>query len=119
MRVLSNWQKLKWASFVTIPSFISIGHPHFLKRSDASTKHHSQHYRHQLHTLDDVDVWLDLRVPLLETLASRLWKIALTKYVPGQTNMTGYISRAGSLIACLVFLINPVIYVAVFLKWFD
>ena len=33
--------------------------------------------------------------------------------------MTGYISRAGSLIAYLVFLINPVIYVVVFLKWFD
>lgn len=85
----------------------------------ASTKHHSLHHRHQLHTLDDVDVWLDLRVPFLETLASRLWKKALTKYVPGQSNMTGYIGRAGSLTAYLVFLINPVIYVVVFLKWFD
>jgi len=33
--------------------------------------------------------------------------------------MTGYIGRAGSLIACLVFLINPIIYVVVFLRWFD
>lgn len=85
----------------------------------ASTKRHMEHHRHQLDDLDNVEVWLDLRVPFLEILGSRLWKRALTKYVPGQAHMTRYVSRAGSLIAFLVFfLISPLIYLVLFLKWF-
>jgi hypothetical protein len=84
----------------------------FLEKTGlASTKHHMVHHRHQLGNLDNVEVWLDLRVPFLEFLGSRLWTKALTKYVPGQTNMTRYVSRAGSLIAFLaLFLISPLIY---------
>ena len=82
----------------------------------ASTKRHSLHHRHQLPTLDKVEVWLDLYVPFGEMLASRFWKTALTKYVSGKTNITRYVDRAGSLFAYFVFfLINPAVYVVIFI----
>jgi len=85
----------------------------------ASTKHHAVHHRHQLPTLDKVDVWLDLYVPFGEIPVARFWKKALTKYVPGQTNMTKYVERFGSVFSFLVFsLVNPAIYVVIFLKFF-
>ena len=85
----------------------------------ASTKHHLEHHRHQLPTLDKVEVWLDLYLPFGEIPASLLWKKALTKYVPGQTNMTEYVGRAASLFALTVFsLINPALYAVIFLKFF-
>jgi hypothetical protein len=89
----------------------------FLEKTGlASTKHHMAHHRHQLDDLENVEVWMDLRVPFLETLGSRLWTAALARYVPGQRNMTRYINRAASLIAVvLFFLINPSIYLAVYL----
>ena len=84
----------------------------------ASTKHHLAHHRHQLPTLDKVEVWLDLYLPFGEIPGTLLWKKALTKYVPGQTKMTEYIERAGRLFAFTgFFLINPAIYVVIFLKF--
>jgi len=81
----------------------------------ASTKHHMVHHRHQLPNLEEVDVWLDLYVPFGEILPSRLWTKALTKYVPGQTNMTMFITRAGAVFTLLVyFLINPALFVVLF-----
>jgi hypothetical protein len=85
----------------------------------ASTKRHVEHHRHQLPTLDEVEVWLDLYLPFVESPTSWFWKKALSKYVPGQTRMTQYVSLVGSLYAYLVFfLINPAIYVFIHLKFF-
>jgi hypothetical protein len=85
----------------------------------ASTKRHLDHHRHQLPTLDKVEVWLDLYVPFGEIPVSRFWEKALSKYVPGQTRMTDYVNRVGSLYAYLVFfLINPAIYLLIYLMYF-
>jgi hypothetical protein len=85
----------------------------------ASSKAHMLHHGHQLHALDKVAVWLDLYVPFVETAASRIWKKALTKYVPGQAHMTAFLKRAGGLFALLVFsLICPAVYAVVFLAFF-
>jgi hypothetical protein len=85
----------------------------------ASTKHHLVHHKHQLPTLDDVEVWLDLRLPFGEWAGSRLWKQALTKYVPGQTNMTKYVRRVGYVFAFAgSFFINPAIYAYLFREFF-
>jgi len=85
----------------------------------ASTRHHLEHHRHQLPTLDKVEVWLDLYVPFGEIPVSRYWKKALSKYVPGQTRMTDYVNRVGAFYAYLLFfLINPAIYVVIYLKFF-
>jgi len=86
----------------------------------ASTGHHMEHHRHQLPTLEKVEVWLDLYVPFCERAASRFWKKVLSQYVPGQRRMTAYINRVGTLYAYLVFfLINPAIYVLIYLECFD
>ena len=92
----------------------------FLEKTGlASTKHHNVHHRHQLPTLDRVEVWLDLYVPFGEMLASRFWKKALSKYVPGKTYMTDFVERAGSLYSFSVFsVINPAIYAFIFLEFF-
>jgi hypothetical protein len=85
----------------------------------ASTKRHLDHHRHQLHSLENVEVWLDLYVPFGEIPVSRYWKKALSKYVPGQTRMTEYINRVGAVYAySMFFLINPAIYIAIYLKFF-
>jgi hypothetical protein len=85
----------------------------------ASTKRHLDHHRHQLPSLENVEVWLDLYVPFGEIPVSRYWKKALSRYVPGQTRMTEYISRVGALYAYFMFfLINPAIYIAIYLKYF-
>ena len=81
----------------------------------ASTRHHLEHHRHQLPTLEKVEVWLDLYVPFGEIPVARFWKNALSKYVPGQTRMTDYVNRVGALYAYLVFfLINPALYVVIY-----
>ena len=86
----------------------------------ASTKHHMLHHRHQLPTLDKVEMWLDLYVPFAEMLASRFWKKALSKYVPGKTYMTEFVERAGSLYSFSVFsVINPASYALIFLTFFE
>jgi hypothetical protein len=85
----------------------------------ASTKRHLDHHRHQLPSLEKVETWLDLYVPFGEIPVSRYWKKALAKYVPGQTCMTDYISRVGALYAySMFFLINPAIYVLIYIRYF-
>jgi len=85
----------------------------------ASTSYHMKHHRHQLPTLDEVEVWLDLYVPFGEIPVSRYWKKALSRYVPGQRRITEYISRVGLFYAYLLFfLINPAIYVLIYFKFF-
>jgi hypothetical protein len=85
----------------------------------ASTKRHLDHHRHQLHSLENVEVWLDLYVPFGEIPVSRYWKKALSKYVPGETRITEYISRVGAVYAySMFFVVNPAIYVAIYLKFF-
>jgi hypothetical protein len=85
----------------------------------ASTKRHLDHHRHQLPSLEKVEVWLDLYVPFGEIPVSRYWKKALSKYVPGQTRITEYVSRVGALYAYFMFfLINPAIYAVIYLKFF-
>jgi len=89
----------------------------FLEKTGlASTKHHTMHHLQQLPTLDKVEVWLDLYVPFLESATARVWKNALSRYVPGQTNMTEYIKRTGRMFALLAFLIGPAIYAVIFFK---
>ena len=92
----------------------------FLEKTGlASTQHHAAHHRHQLPTLERVEVWLDLYIPFGEFLTSRFWKKALTKYVPGQTYVTKYVERAGYLYNFSVFsVISPATYVVVFLNFF-
>jgi hypothetical protein len=92
----------------------------FLERIGlASTRRHVEHHRHQLPTLDRVEVWLDLSLPFVEAPTSWFWKKALSRYVPGQTRMTDYVSLVGALYAYLVFfLINPAIYVFIHLQFF-
>lgn len=92
----------------------------FLEKTGlASTKHHNVHHRHQLPTLDRVEVWLDLYIPFGESLASRFWKKALSKYVPGKTYITEFVERVGSWYSLLVFsVINPAIYALIFIEFF-
>lgn len=85
----------------------------------ASTKRHNLHHRHQLPTLNEVEVWLDLYVPFAETLGSRFWGNALAKHVPGKTYMTQYVGRAASWFSLLMFsLLQPALYAFVFLRYF-
>jgi hypothetical protein len=92
----------------------------FLERIGlASTRRHVEHHRHQLPTLDEVEVWLDLYVPFVEAPTSWFWKKALSRHIPGQTRMTDFVSLVGALYAYLVFfLINPAIYVVIHLQFF-
>jgi hypothetical protein len=92
----------------------------FLERIGlASTKRHNVHHRHQVPTLDKVEGWLDLYVPLAEVLGSRFWNKALERYVPGNTYMTQYVGRAASLFSLLVFsLLQPALYAFIFLRYF-
>ncbi|MER9117110.1 hypothetical protein NKH93_10835 [Mesorhizobium sp. M0954] len=81
----------------------------------ASTKRHLGHHRHNLHNLDEVDVWLDLWMPFGERVTSRLWKVALTKYIPGQSQMTRYVTLVGTIVQFIAFsVINPLMFVMLY-----
>lgn len=81
----------------------------------ASTKRHLGHHRHNLSNLEEVEVWLDLPMPLGEAITARFWKAALTKYVPGQSNMTRYVLWSGTAVQFLAFsVVNPLLFLAMF-----
>ena len=85
----------------------------------ASTRRHMLHHRHHLPTLDKVERWLDLYIPFGETLASRFWKQALSRHVPGKARMTEFVELVGGLFAFLTFnVVNPAIHAAIFLTFF-
>ena len=85
------------------------------KMGIASSNRHLGHHRHNLHSLEKVEVWLDLRMPLGETVASKFWKRALTKYVPGTSNMTRYVTRMGTVVQFIAFsIVNPLLFFAIF-----
>jgi hypothetical protein len=86
----------------------------------ASTRKHMVHHQHHLPNLDRVERWLDLYIPFGEVLASRFWKKALSKHVPGKTWMTEFVEVRGGLFAFLTFnVVNPAIHAFIFLTFFD
>ncbi len=58
----------------------------------ADGKRHSYHHRHQLHNLQDVELWLDLAIPWGDKLPTYLWKKVLKLYRPGEIRMVPAIS---------------------------
>lgn len=80
----------------------------------ASTKTHLQHHRHRLHNLHEVEQWLDLAIPFGERLPIALWKKALTKYVPGEINMTPYLMKIIYVSYCAIHVFMVLAYLAVY-----
>ncbi len=80
----------------------------------ASSKRHLKHHLHNLHNLDKAEAWLDLYTPAGEWLASKMWQHILTKYRPGQFNMTHYMTRIYEYAILFIQIVLPVLFLISF-----
>ncbi|MBA2648171.1 MAG: hypothetical protein H0U75_01005 [Legionella sp.] len=80
----------------------------------ASSKRHLRHHKHNLSNLDKAESWMDLYTPAGEWLANKLWKRILTKYVPGEYNMTIYMTKFYEFAIILVQILLPISFIVSF-----
>ena len=68
-----------------------------------STARHKFHHQHNLHSLDNVVEWTDMKIYGVERLCSVIWSNAVKLYKPGEKHMSNYLMWVTYLFGIIIF----------------